>query len=169
MKTFAIIFVVVLAVVGLGYWLFTSSAKPVDPSSKPGQLFDDLGATHINEGSTDHPSYNSNPPTSGWHWPAAAPWGVYDNPEKDERYVHNLEHGGIWISYKPSAVTPETITLLKDFAKRYRKIIVTPREANDASISLAAWRRLENLDSYDERKIVEFIEAHYDQGPEKVP
>lgn len=169
MKAFIGIFVVVLAVVGLGYFLFQSSNKPMDPSQQPGEAFADQGATHITEGTTDHEPYNSNPPTSGSHWPSAAPWGVYDNPEKDERYVHNLEHGGVWISYKPSTVDANTITQLKDFAKRYRKVIVTPREANDSNIALAAWMHLQKLDSYDETTIIKFIEAYYDQGPEKVP
>jgi hypothetical protein len=168
MKAFIGIFVVVLVVVGLGYFLFQASNKPIDPSEQPGEAFEDQGAEHIAEGSTSQVTYNSNPPTSGPHWPSAAPWGIYDNPEPDERYVHNLEHGGIWISYKPT-VDAETITQLKDFAKRYRKIIVTPRAANDSNIALAAWMHKQNMDAYDEATIIKFIEAYYDQGPEKVP
>lgn len=168
MKAFIGIFLVVLAVVGLGYFLYTSSENK-DPLALPGQLMENQGADHIPEGSKEHPAYNSNPPTSGWHWPTAAPWGVYDNPEADERYIHNLEHGGIWISYKPSTVSAEDQDKLKDFAKRWRKVVVTPREANDTNIALAAWTRLQGLDVYDENTIIRFIEAHYDQGPEKVP
>jgi hypothetical protein len=168
MKAFIGIFVIVLVVVGLGYYLFTASQEP-NPADLPGETFESLGADHIDDGSTDHPAYNSNPPTSGWHWPVAAPWGVYDNPEKDERYIHNLEHGGIWISYKPSVVSAEDIAKLKDFAQRYRKMIITPREANDSPIALAAWQHLQKIDSYDETTILRFIDAFYDQGPEKVP
>ncbi len=169
MKAFIGIFGVVIAVVGLGYYLFTSSNSAPDSSTKPGELLENQGAEHIADGSKEHPPYNSNPPTSGWHWPEAAPWGIHDNPEADERYVHNLEHGGIWISYKPSVVSAEDISRLKDFAQRYRKVIVTPREANDSNIALAAWTRLQKLDAFDETTILRFIEAHYDQGPEKVP
>jgi hypothetical protein len=169
MKTFIGIFAIVLAVVGLGYYLFQQSNKPVDPASQPGQLYDDLGAKHIPEGTKDHPAYNSNPPSSGDHWPAAAPWGVYDSEQADEWFIHNLEHGGIWISYKPSTVPAETQALLKEFAKRYRKVIVSPREANDANIALAAWRRVQKLETFDENTILKFIESYYDQGPEKVP
>jgi hypothetical protein len=168
MKTFIGIFVAVLVFVGLGYYLFQASNKPIDPSQQPGETFENQGAEHINEGSTEHVTYNSNPPTSGPHWPSAAAWGIYDNPEKDERYVHNLEHGGIWISYKPT-VDANTVAQLKDFAKRYRKVIVTPRAANDSNIALAAWTHKQNLDGYDEAAILKFIEAYYDQGPEKVP
>lgn len=168
MKAFIGIFVAVLIFMGAGYYLFQSSAESEDPSNKPGELFESLGADHIDEGSTASVTYNSNPPSSGPHWPTAAPWGVYDQPEADERYIHNLEHGGIWLSYKPS-LPADQIILLKDFAKRYRKVIVTSREENDSNISLAAWTRVQKLDSFDERTVIQFIEAHYDQGPEKVP
>ena len=164
-----IVYIVVLAAfVGIGFWLFKSSEKGKDPQNLPGQTFENQGQKHINEGSTDHIVYNSNPPTSGDHWPAAAAWGVYDTPQPDERLVHNLEHGGIWISYKPDKVDQATIDQLKDFAKRYQLIIVEPRPADEAAISLAAWTHLENLDHYDEHAILEFINAYYNQGPEKV-
>lgn len=167
MKTFVIIFVAVLAVVGLGFYLFQSSSQQ-NPTDLPGQLFDNLGQDHITQGSTEHPAYNSNPPTSGWHWPTPANWGIYKSEVPDEQLIHNLEHGGIWISYKPDA-NPELVAQLEDFAKRYRKIIVEPRAQNDSPIALAAWTRLQKLDNYDEQTILKFIEAHYDNGPEKVP
>jgi len=168
MKTFGIIFIIVLAVVTMGYFLFQSSEKESDPGSKPGELLDNQGATHIPEGSKSQASYNSNPPTSGDHWPAPANWGVYKAEQPDERLIHNLEHGGIWISYKPDTAA-ETVAKLEDFAQRYRKVIVAPRAANDSNMALAAWTRLQKLESFDENAILEFIQAHYDQGPEKVP
>ncbi len=158
--------VVVLAVVGLGYWLFTSSAK--QQANLPGEAFENQGQEHITQGSTEHPPYNSNPPTSGPHWPQPAQWGVYTTAQPDEQLIHNLEHGGIWISYKPDKVDQNTINLLNDFATRYQLIVVEPRPANDATISLTAWTRRLNLDQYDERAILEFIESFHNKGPEKV-
>lgn len=165
MKNILLIIIFVAAVLGLGFWLFQTSK--VDPTDLPGQTFENQGQTHIAEGSIDHPTYNSNPPTSGWHWPQPAAWGIYKTTEPDERLVHNLEHGGIWISYKPD-LDANTIAQLEDMAKRYRKVIVEPRAANDANISLAAWTHLENIDSFDEGEIMKFIDAYYDNGPEKV-
>ena len=156
-KTLGLYLLVVIAVLGIGFLLFQS--EQTTEQNLPGTFYESQGQTHIDPGFTDHPAYSSNPPTSGWHWPQAAPWGVYDVTQPDEQLIHNLEHGGIWVSYKLSTVDAETIAKLKDFTKRYRKIIVEPREANEANISLAAWTRLENLDQYDEAKIVTFIQA----------
>ncbi|MBX4191688.1 MAG: DUF3105 domain-containing protein [Candidatus Doudnabacteria bacterium] len=155
-----------IVVVGLAFWLFKSSQKQEE--NLPGQLFDNLGQEHLTQGATDHQPYNSNPPTSGPHWPQPANWGSYAVTQPDEQLVHNLEHGGIWISYRPDKVDQNTINMLNDFAKRYPLIVVEPREKNDSAISLAAWGRLQNLDQYDESAILRFIEAYHNKGPEKV-
>lgn len=167
MKTLGLIIVIVIVAMGLGFWLFKSSKQAQAPENLPGQAFEILGAEHITEGLTDHPAYNSNPPTSGWHWPKPATWGVYNEQQPDERLIHNLEHGGIWISYKPD-LSPDQIEMLKDYARRYRKMIVEPRAANDANVVLAAWGRLQKLDTATEGEIIRFVEAFYDKGPEKV-
>jgi hypothetical protein len=163
-RVLIIYIVIVGAVLGIGFWLFKSSQKQIE--NLPGQTFENQGQTHITEGSTDHPPYNSNPPTSGWHWPQPAPWGVYTTTQPDERMIHNLEHGGIWISYKPDKVDADTIAKLNDFAKRYQLIIVEPRANDEAPIVLAAWTHMLSMEQYDERAILEFIQAYHNKGPE---
>jgi hypothetical protein len=140
------------------------------PAAKRGVVehFDDQGGTHIQLG-RPHPAYNSDPPTSGWHTPQTANWGAFRNAIPDQIIVHNLEHGGIWISYSD----PKDTTLvekLETLTARYRsKVILTPRSGNDAPIVVAAWTRLMKLDTYDEEKIVRFIDAFKNKGPESVP
>src|SRR5258708_28477682 len=92
--------VIVSAMVALGFWLFKSSEKQT--ANLPGQTFPNLGQEHITQASTDHKPYNSNPPTSGPHWPQPANWGAYSTTQADEQMNHNLEHSGFFISYKPS-------------------------------------------------------------------
>jgi hypothetical protein len=168
MSKFKLLFVylgILIAVIGFGYWLFTSSAK--QEANMPGQFFESQGQEHIAQGATEHLPYSSNPPTSGPHWPQPAEWGIYKATQPDEQLVHNLEHGGIWISYKPE-MDADTVAKLEDFTRRYPLIVVEPRPANTSPISLAAWTRLQHLESYDERAILEFIEAYHNKGPEKV-
>jgi hypothetical protein len=130
--------------------------------------FADQGGTHLELG-RPHPAYNSDPPTSGWHTPQPATWGTYRNPIPDQIVVHNLEHGGIWISYRDPG-DAALVDKLEALAARYRsKVILTPRPQNDAPIAVAAWTRLMKLDTYDEEKIIRFIDAFKDKGPERVP
>src|SRR2546425_2522795 len=116
-----------------------------------------------------HPPYNPDPPTSGWHFPQPAEWGYYNGELPDELVVHNLEHGGIWISFK-SADDTEVINKLVALARRYRsKVIITQRPKNDSRIAVAAWTHLMKLDHYDETAIVDFINRFKNRGPEFFP
>jgi hypothetical protein len=130
--------------------------------------FADQGRAHIAPGQP-HPEYNSNPPTSGWHYATPARWGFYNDELPDEMLVHNLEHGGIWISYR-DAGDAETVDALANLARSYRsKVIVTHRPRNDSRIAVAAWTRLMTLDRFDRDAIVDFINRFRNKGPEFVP
>jgi hypothetical protein len=76
----------------LGFWAFKAFTAPL-----PGQLFPDLGREHVNDiGAVE---YNSNPPTSGTHFPVWAKKGIYDRILSDGYLIHSLEHGYVVISY----------------------------------------------------------------------
>ena len=164
MKILSIYLVAILVLLGLGYFLFQKSNEP--PKDLPGMAYEIQGAGHMPACIAGEPPYNSNPPTSGCHDATPADWGVYEHTPSDQALIHSLEHGGIWISHKPGLASDQ-LNGLKDFTQRYRKVVVAPREANDANISVAAWGRLLKLESYDERAILEFIDAFYDKVPEK--
>ena len=165
-------------VIGLGVWFFTKSSanQPKDETkveavSKPVEGTIDypiVSREHISEGAGGS-GYNSNPPSSGPHWPSSAKNGIYDVAEPDERYIHDLEHGYIWVTYKPDAGN-ETINKLKEIVKADDwKTVMTPRDKNDAKIALVAWGRVLNMDSLDEVKIKDFIKTYRNRGPEKTP
>ena len=162
----AIWLLVVAAIAGGAYWVVQYSDK--SESRKPGEAVPDLGRNHIAVG-TQHEPYNSNPPTSGPHYEQWAKWGVYDEPVPDEQLIHNLEHGGIWISYRDKD-KQDLIDKLKNVAEDYSvKVILTYRPENDSPIALAAWTRLLKLQSFDEKQIKGFIRAFINKGPEQTP
>jgi len=125
------------------------------------------GQDHIAVGQA-HPAYNSNPPTSGWHYINPAAWGVYTETLPDEQLIHNLEHGGIWMSYQDP--TDQTIINdLLDIASRFPShIIVEPRPANDSPVAVAAWGQLLKMDTVDKETIYAFIRRYRKNGPENV-
>lgn len=125
------------------------------------------GQTHIPVGQS-HPPYNSNPPTSGWHYDTPADWGIYDEVLPDETAIHNLEHGGIWISYRDSN-DQQTVQALKTIAGGFTDhVILTYRPTDDSLIAVAAWGHLLKLDRVDTNAILNFINLYINQGPEKV-
>ncbi|MDQ3018750.1 MAG: DUF3105 domain-containing protein, partial [bacterium] len=119
-----------------------------------GQSYENQGSKHIDI-DTPRATANSNPPTSGDHLATPADWGVYQNELPDVQLIHNLEHGGIWISYKD--IDAETKAKIEAIGKANPgSVIVTPRAANDSKIAITSWTRLEKMDSYDEAKILQF-------------
>jgi hypothetical protein len=174
---------VVLVVVAGGGWALWSALRPEPTASGPSQpgapspagtprpqIVDgpDQGRDHVGPG-VPHPAYNSNPPTSGWHYASTAPWGFHNTDLPDELIIHNLEHGGIWITFK-DATDAEVVDALVALAREYRtKVVVTHRPRNDRRIALAAWGHLMTLDRFDRGAIVDFINRFKNKGPEFVP
>lgn len=170
MKKYIIIGVIAVAFIGIGIALSIPDAKQEalkvkddKSATEVGQTLEDQGREHIDI-SKSHDPYNSNPPTSGPHYVQPAEWGIYESPLPDEQLVHNLEHGGIWISYKD--IDTDTKAKLESIAKANGGVILTPRSTNDQKIAIASWRHLETMDSYDETKILDFIKANKNKSPE---
>lgn len=169
-----------LIIIGAGVWFFTKTshmdakndvlgeAAPVSQPVDGTVDYQIVGRNHINSG-TEGSGYISNPPTSGPHWPSPAKNGVYGDPLADEQAIHNLEHGYVWITYKKEA-GGEVKNKLEEIAKNDDwKVIMSPREANDAKIALVAWGRVLKMDEPDYEKVKDFIRTYRNRGPEKTP
>lgn len=93
-------------------WLFMQSVSP-DESSLPGEKIADLGRTHVND--ISDATYNSNPPTSGNHFPIWAKRGLYDRVLSDGYLIHSLEHGYVVLSYNCD-FKPQSFLIKEAFA-----------------------------------------------------
>jgi hypothetical protein len=82
----------IVALLGLTYWMFQDTSQTL-----PGEEISDMGREHIQDISGIQ--YNSNPPTSGNHFPIWAKKGIYDRVLSDGYLIHSLEHGYVVISY----------------------------------------------------------------------
>jgi|AntRauTorcE11897_2_1112592.scaffolds.fasta_scaffold33923_2 hypothetical protein len=148
-------------IVGGVYW--ASSAAQTANENRPGEAVTIMNADHIAPGGEPQ-TYNSNPPTSGPH-AGPAPWGFNAEEIPDINAIHNIEHGGIWISYKN--LDDDAIATLGEIARaNSASLIVGPREANDTNIAVASWGRLMKLDAVDEERINEFIRQNKNKSPE---
>ena len=143
----------------------------------PGVFYPTIGAAHVPLNSAPPVPYNSNPPSSGAHFSTPARWGIYDYEVNVQIFIHNLEHGGIWISYRPD-VAAGVVNDLKKITEEFggSKIVMAPRSANDADIALAAWSMVLKIDSAEstltesqKQQIREFYKRFKNRGPEFVP
>ena len=163
--------VIVLILASAGYFVFNYFSK-LASLPEMGEAYPIEGAAHVAEGTKIE--YRTNPPSSGAHYTNPARWGVYDNMLSDGNLVHNLEHGGVWISYKPlipQAAKEKLISL----AKSYRsKVILSPRDANDKDIAMVSWGRVYKFDlnldgGFNENAVRDYIIKYKNTGPEIVP
>lgn len=126
---------------------------------RPGQAMPDEGNLHIAYPQTAE--YGTIPPTSGPHYTNLARWGVHDEPIPDELQVHNLEDGGVMIQYNCVESCPELVDQLTSIVARYDEgVILAPYPDMPYRIALTAWTRLDTLETFDEARIVKFIEAY---------
>ena len=154
---------VVVAIGALIYWSIGAAKKAEE--GRPGEQVAVMGAEHIRIGDA-HDPYNTNPPTSGAHG-APVNFGVYQEELIDENVVHNLEHGGIWISYKD--LREEDIQKLEDIGRNYSgRTVVSPRSANNSNIAVVSWGRLLELDTVDAEKITEYVKRNFNRSPEQI-
>jgi len=137
-----------------------------EPVEEIGDAYDIQGRDHVYL-DEEHDAYNSNPPTSGWHTGESVPWGFYGQEYPDEQLIHNLEHGGIWITYKD--IDDHSLEQIKAFAEEHSgSVVVTPRPQNDSQIVVASWGRLLKMDTLDMPLIEEFYKQYKNNSPEKL-
>jgi hypothetical protein len=162
-RVWGIWIVVLIVFIALMFWGIRA-AKDAE-QVRLGTSYDIVGREHIEDGLIVD-SYNSNPPTSGPHYGAPAPWGVYQVQIPDETLVHNLEHGGIWISYNAS-VDANLITELEKFAQQFPgSVILTPRPENVSAVTLAAWGVIFEMNEFDEELTKQFMRENINKAPE---
>ena len=163
-------FPVALATVVVGFIAVIIVSKITAPPEppRPGIEQADHGREHVSS-----KEYGGDqPPTSGSHANPVA-WGVYDTEVRDDQVIHNMEHGGIDVSYQPD-LPEDQIEKLKGLLSapfsnpefKPTKIVLAPRQANTSPIELSSWRRSEPLVSYDQKKIEDYVVRNLGKSPE---
>ncbi|XP_014240245.1 uncharacterized protein LOC106661403 [Cimex lectularius] len=113
--------------------------------------------------------YNTSPPLFGPHRKVWARWGEYKYLPP-QRWVHNLEHGGVVMLYHPCA-QPFLVNILKTVVSScLMRHIITPY--NDLPLetpfAVLTWGKAYLTPDIDIRSIVHFIRANALKGPENV-
>ncbi len=160
----------VLLIIGFLIWSSLFGSAPQGPLPLMGTKMPDQGATHVASGAT-HPAYNSNPPTSGWHWgDGVAGAGVKKEQVPDELILHIMEHGAAVVLYKADLPQGDVDKIQAAYdAARVAKKIMVPRANLDVPVALASWNYLLKLDTIDGAKITEFLLSNSNHGPENAP
>jgi hypothetical protein len=138
-----------------------------------------LPALHVPIGSDIQ--WDSNPPSSGPHYPIWAAYQAYDTPVPRGYYVHDLEHGAIVFTYNCGAAgCPDIVAALHQAADSLPddplctsagegirvRMVITPDPLLDVVVAAAAWGWTYKAACVDLPSLEAFAAAHYGQGPE---
>lgn len=138
-----------------------------------------LPALHVAIGSDIQ--WDSNPPSSGPHYPIWAAYQTYDTPVPRGYYVHDLEHGAIVFVYNcGDAGCPDVVAGLQAASDSLPddplctaagegvrvRTVITPDPLVDVTVAAAAWGWTYKADCVDLPSLEAFAAAHYGQGPE---
>ncbi len=163
---------VVASGIGLYFW---------NDYTHPGEYYADMAVQvrHIATVDTPHPTYTTDPPTSGPHTQELAPWGVAATVLHEESVVHNLEDAGVVVNYRPD-LPADAVAHLKALVESYGTVEVTLRNTPPGAdsktvtghvlmapyptlkdpIVFTAWNRMQRFPSYDESTMRHFIDMY---------
>lgn len=149
----------------------TGSGSVISYSDPGIETFPNEGNTHVPVGTVI--VYNTDPPTSGNHYPDPQPGGFYTSPIAPPFLVHSMEHGGVIIYYDASHVSQNDLATLQALAAahpgNFAQVDVVPRSDAAYPIILTAWTHRLRLTSVDQSRINGFLALFLGNGPEAPP
>ena len=128
------------------------------------ERFEDLSNEHV----TEPVEYEQVPPVGGQHHPRWLACDVYGDPVPPETAVHSLEHGGVWVTYRPD-LDDDAVAALAELTSINREyVLVSPFEDLPAPVVVSAWGLQLQLDDADDPRLQQFVEIYAggDQGGE---
>ena len=124
------------------------------------QEYPNLSRNHV-----DGPvTYPQTPPVGGDHSAIWMSCGVYRAPVKTEEAVHSLEHGAVWVTYRPD-LSADQVSVLAGVVSKYPYGLLSPFVGLDSPVVASAWGLQLKLTSVSDPRLQEFV-AKYQNGPQ---
>jgi putative peptide zinc metalloprotease protein len=102
--------------------------------------------------------YEQHPPVGGRHAPVWQNCSFYARPIADENAVHSLEHGAVWLAYRPDLPASE-VDALRRIAHARTYVLVSPYPNLRSDVVASAWGRQLSVASTTDARLGRFVEA----------
>ena len=130
--------------------------KPIDGV----QSFDGLSRNHT----SSEVAYPQSPPVGGDHAAQLVNCGIYTDPVNTGEALHSLEHGAVWVTYRPDLPQKDVDALAIEAASHPYELL-SPYPDLPSPVVASAWGKQLKLDSADDPRLPVFLQA-YLQGPQ---
>ncbi|MBO0846291.1 MAG: DUF3105 domain-containing protein [Nocardioides sp.] len=167
MITRVFLLVGLLALVGALVWQVYEARKPStggdphtdNPALQDVQTFHYVGGQHT----SDPVTYAQTPPAGGPHDPVWDDCGVYTAPIRNENGVHDLEHGTVWITYRPGLSTSDVQSLETALGTvKSKKTILSPYPGLPSPVVVTVWNAQLDLNGANDSRLPVFLQEYGD-------
>jgi hypothetical protein len=138
-------------------------------NSRQNRQVDIDGVEHITglaQGHNENVTYPDDgaPPAGGNHSATLQNCGIYDSPINSANAVHSLEHGAVWITYRPD-LPQDQVDKLRDITRGGSHRLLSPYPNQTSPVVLTAWGLRLRVDNADDSQITAFVN-NYESGPQ---
>jgi len=107
----------------------------------------------------------SRPPVGGDHNPQFQNCGIYTQPVNTSLVVHSMEHGAVWITYRPD-LPSDDVAALQNLVRGETYTLLSPYPGLDSDVVATAWGVQLAPDSVTDERLEQFINRYRGGGPE---
>lgn len=139
-----------------------SSAPAADPIEGV-KFYPGLTGEHV----TTPVTYEQSPAVGGDHSPVWTNCGIYTRPVEQMRAVHSMEHGAVWITYRPDLPAAQ-IRALTDLVGTADHIVLSPYPGQASPVTATAWGVQLTLEEPADSRLRSFLRTYVqgEQTPE---
>ncbi len=109
-------------------------------------------------------TYAQTPPAGGVHSSVWQNCGIYDQPVRNENAVHSLEHGAVWIAYRPD-LPAAAVETLRNLARGHDHVLVAPYPDLPHAVVATAWGLQLPVEDATDSRLPVFV-SRYEKGPQ---
>ena len=129
------------------------------PALKAVKTYDYVGAQHT----SDPVTYTETPPAGGPHDPVWQDCGVYTQQLRNENVVHALEHGTVWVTYRPGTSAADVQSLQTALGTvKDKKTILSPYPGLPAPVVVTVWNAQLDLKGASDPRLAAFLSFYGD-------
>ncbi len=111
----------------------------LSPPAPAGMLDGMLSFNNLSRNHSEAPQqYAQTPPAGGVHSAVWQNCGIYDQPVRNENAVHSLEHGAVWLAYRPD-LPAAAVETLRNLARGHGHVLLAPYPDLPHAVVATAW------------------------------